>query len=152
MRKLQKRQYIMFIAGVVSLVVGASILSFFVCRKIYREFERHKLMNENFVIEIPDIKIKAPVLEGTDNETLSKAAGHFTDTGKAGSGNYCAAGHSSVIYKEYFNNLKKIEIGIKINLYDVEKKCYTYTVTENFIVNPDETWVLNDFNDDRIVE
>ncbi|MDE7121809.1 MAG: sortase, partial [Oscillospiraceae bacterium] len=59
-------------------------------------------------------------------------------------------GHSSTIYKEYFNNLKNIELGMEISLYDKEKKCYTYTVTENFIVEPNETWILDDFEDDRI--
>ncbi|MDE6664888.1 MAG: sortase [Ruminococcus sp.] len=32
----------------------------------------------------------------------------------------------------------------------MEKNCYTYIVTENFIVEPDETWILNDFGDDRV--
>lgn len=107
-------------------------------------------MRENVVVEIADLKIKAPVLDGTDSETLSIAAGHFKDTGDIGSGNYCIAGHSSTIYKEYFNNLKNVKTGMKICLYDKENKCYTYTVTDSFIVEPNETWVLSDFGDDRI--
>ena len=39
---------------------------------------------------------------------------------------------------------------MEINLYNVEKTCYTDVVTENFIVEPDETWVLDDFGDDRV--
>ena len=57
-------------------------------------------------------------------------------TGSAGKGNYCIAGHSSNIYKEYLNNLKNIEIGMKIKLYDTNKNCYIYTVTEKFITEP----------------
>ncbi|MDE6784376.1 MAG: class D sortase [Ruminococcus sp.] len=108
------------------------------------------MFKENVVIEIPELKIKAPVLEGTDNEILAKAVGHFIGTGDTGSGNYCIAGHSSTIYKEYFNNLKNAELGMEIALYDKEKNRYTYTITEHFIVEPSETWVLNDFDDDRV--
>lgn len=148
--KLQKRQYFMFIAGLLALAMGLSVLTFIVIRKIHRNIEREKLMQENVVIEIPDLKIKAPVLEGTDNEVLAKAAGHFIETGDLGSGNYCIAGHSSTIYKEYFNNLKNAEMGMQINLYDVKKTQYVYKVTESFIVEPNEVWILDDFDDDRV--
>ena len=43
-----------------------------------------------------------------------------------GKGNYCIAGHSSIIYKEFFSDLKYIENGMEIYLYDKEKVCYTY--------------------------
>ncbi|MEE1397931.1 MAG: class D sortase [Ruminococcus sp.] len=101
-------------------------------------------------MEIADLDIKAPILEGTDNETLSKATGHFKDSGDFGEGNYCIAGHSSTLYKEYFNNLKNVEIGMEITLYDKQKQAYHYTVTESKIVDPDDVWVLDDFGDDRI--
>lgn len=32
----------------------------------------------------------------------------------------------------------------------IRKKCYTYTVSEKFIIDPNEIWVLNDFGDDRV--
>ena len=60
------------------------------------------------------------------------------------------AGHSSTLYKEYFNNLKNVEIGMEITLYDKQKQVYHYTVTESKIVDPDAVWVLDDFGDDRI--
>ena len=150
--RLSKKQWIMFLAGLIAFVIGASILGMYGCRKIIRVLRQQKLMQENVVIEIPDLNIKAPVLEGTDNETLSMAAGHFTDTGEVGSGNYCIAGHSSTIYKEYFNNLKNIESGMEIQIYDTDESrtCYIYKVTENFIVDPDEVWVLEDFGDNRV--
>ena len=37
-----------------------------------------------------------------------------------------------------------------ITLYDKEKHKYSYSVTENYIVEPNETWVLDDFCDNRI--
>ena len=33
---------------------------------------------------------------------------------------------------------------------DEQRTKYTYTVTKNFIVEPSEIWVLDDFGDDRI--
>lgn len=149
-KKLTKKQWALFITGLIAIMIGTIILSFFCIRKLYREIQKQKLFRKNAVIEISELNIKAPVLEGTDKKTLSKAAGHFIDTGDIGCGNYCIAGHSSVIYKEYFNNLKKAEIGMEIILYDKNKKPYTYIVTDKFIIKPDETWVLNDFGDDRI--
>lgn len=145
-----KKQTVMFFAGLLAFIIGVSILAVYGYRKIDRELYRRKLMRENAVIEIPELNIKAPILEGTDNDVLSIAAGHFNGTGDTGSGNYCVAGHSSTIYKEYFNNLKNVETGMKINLYDKNKKCYIYIAAESFIVNPNEVWVLNDFGDDRI--
>lgn len=145
-----KKQWAVFFAGLISIIIGVSILGVFSIRKIHREWNKQKLMRENPVAEIADLNIKAPILEGTDNDILSKAAGHFTGTGDFGKGNYCIAGHSSTIYKEYFSNLKNIETGMMITLYDKDKKCCKYTVTEIKIVEPDETWVLDDFGDNRI--
>lgn len=150
--RLSKKRWVMFLAGLIAFVIGASVLGVYGCRKIIRVLCQQKLMQENVVIEIPDLNIKAPVLEGTGNDTLLIAAGHFTDTGEVGSGNYCIAGHSSTIYKEYFNNLKNIESGMEIQIYDTDESraCYIYKVTENFIVDPDEVWVLEDFGDNRV--
>lgn len=148
--KLQKRQYIMFIAGLLALVVGVGTLSFFAIRKISRDIRRERLIQENVSVEIPALHIRAPILEGTDNEVLSQAAGHFPETGSPGHGNYCIAGHSSAIYKEYFNSLKNAETGMEIRLYDKAKHLYTYKMTDMFIVEPNETWILNDFGDDRV--
>lgn len=140
----------MFIAGLLAIIVGLSILSVFAYRKVRRELNLRKLMRENVVVEIPELDIKAPVLEGVENNVLRQAAGHFENTGDVGKGNYCIAGHSSVIYKEFFNNLKNVQTGMEIQLYDKSKNCCTYIVTDLFIVNPDETWILNDFEDVRV--
>ena len=148
--KPAKKQWALFLTGFIAVLTGISILGFFGCRKLYREYRKQKLMRENSVIEIAELDIKAPILEGTDNEILAKAAGHFTGTGELGKGNYCIAGHSSTLYKEYFNNLKNVKKGMKINLYDKDKNCYTYTVSDSIIVDPGDTWVLDDQGDNRV--
>ncbi len=149
-QKRTKKQWILFLTGSAAILAGMSILLFFGGRRLYRMHQKQVLMRENPVLEIAALNIKAPVLEGTDQQTLRKAVGHFTGTGDFGSGNYCIAGHSSTIYKEYFNRLKNIENGMQISLYDAEKNRYDYSVTESFVVEPDETWVLDDAGDDRI--
>lgn len=145
-----KKQLVLFVAGLAAMLTGMSILGFLGIRKLYRMWNKYQLMQENAVIEIPALHIKAPVLEGTDNETLSQAAGHFPETGAVGQGNYCIAAHSSVLYKEYFNNLKHVQEGMEILLSDVDQTCCTYLVTAYFIVEPNEVWVLEDFGDDRV--
>ena len=37
-----------------------------------------------------------------------------------------------------------------ITLYDKQKNRYEYTVSDSFLIRPDQTEVLDDFGDDRI--
>lgn len=60
------------------------------------------------------------------------------------------AAHSSTLYKEYFNDLKYVKTGMEILLYNTDKQCYTYNITQVFVVDPAETWILQDFHDDRV--
>ena len=145
-----KKQWVLFLTGLTALLIGAGILLFFGIRKLYRIQQKHQLMRENPVVEIAALGIKAPVLEGTDQQTIAKAVGHFAGTGDFGKGNYCIAGHSSPLYKEYFNSLKQAKNGMTITLYDKQKNRYEYTVSDSFLVMPDQTEVLDDFGDDRI--
>ncbi|MBQ8903321.1 MAG: class D sortase [Oscillospiraceae bacterium] len=150
--KNKTKRKVLFIGGMIAMALGVTVLCIFGWNRLSRELYKQRLLRECVVLEIPALDIKAPVMDGIDTETLSAAAGHFPDTGSVGSGNYCIAGHNSTIYAEIFNELKHIEIGMEIKLYDNDESrtCYTYTVTENFIVKPSETWILDDFGDDRI--
>lgn len=149
-RNATKKQWALFLTGLIFIITGLSICSFFGIRKIYRELQKQKLLRENVVVEIADLDIKAPVLEGTEAPVLSKGAGHFIGTGQVGTGNYCIAAHSSTLYKEYFNNLKYVKIGMEILLYNTDKQCYTYKTTKVFVVDPTENWILQDFHDNRV--
>lgn len=150
--QIKRSKKFLFLVGIVILAVGFSILSVFVYKRISREMYKQKLLRECVVFEIPSLNIKVPVMDGTDKKILSAAAGHFENTGKVGSGNYCIAGHNSTIYAEIFNELDNINIGTEMYLYDNDENrtCYTYEVSEKLIVDPKETWILNDFDDDRI--
>ena len=140
------------ILGIIMIISGVSILSVFAYRKINRELYLHKLLDNNINFEIPRLNIKVPVLEGTDSKALQVSAGHFEGTGIPGKGNYCIAGHNSTIYAEIFNDLDQIQIGDEMYLVDIDEKHtqYIYIVTEYKIVEPSDTWVLNDYGDDRL--
>lgn len=147
-----KKKKILFWAGLLAMLMGIAVLGVFGWKRISREIEKQRLLDTCVVLEIPDLNIKAPVMDGTEHEVLSKAAGHFPGTGALGEGNYCIAGHNSTIYAEIFNEMKHIEIGMEMYLYDndADRTKYTYIVTKDFIVKPSETWVLEDFGDDRL--
>ena len=138
--------------GLVFTIVGIAILSVFAYKHISRELYKQKLLKECVILEIPNLNIKVPVMDGTDKETLSVAAGHFEGTGSVGKENYCIAGHNSTIYAEIFNELDKIQIGDEIYLIDNDdnRTKYIYVVSEYNIVNPKNISVLDDFGDDRL--
>ena len=135
------------------IICGISILSLFAYRKISRELYLRKLLDNNINFEIPRLNIKVPVLEGTDNKALQVSAGHFEGTGALGKGNYCIAGHNSTIYAEIFNDLDQIQIGDEMYLVDndANRTKYLYIVTEYKTVEPNQTDVLNDYGDNRLM-
>lgn len=95
-------------------------------------------------ITIPTLDIKTPITEGVTSEALRQGAGHFTDTPKLGEdGNSCYAGHSSTVYNCIFDNLENIKLGDEIVCYDSKGKKYTYITTNNYIVAPQDTQVLD---------
>lgn len=152
MEKKQAKNKPMFVVGIIMIVLGVGVLSFYGYRKISRELYLRKLLNENINFEIPLLNIKVPVLEGTDNKTLQVSAGHFENTGELGKGNYCIAGHNSTIYAEIFNDLDRIQLGDEMYLVDIDENRtrYCYIVTEYKIVEPKQVEVLNDYGDDRL--
>ena len=146
-QNLTLKQKVTFLVGIMIFLTGFGILSFLGIRKFARDIHRSRLMHENTVVEIPDLHIKAPVLEGVEQSVLAEAAGHFPGTGSIGSGNYCIAAHSSVLYKEYFNNLKNAQNGMEIALYRQKGKHAVYQITEMKIVDPHEVSILDDAGD-----
>ena len=147
-----KKKKILKISGTIMIILGISILSVFGYKKISREIYLRKLLKENIIFEIPNLNIRIPVLEGTDNKKLAVSAGHFPDTGSPGKGNYCIAGHNSTIYAEVFNELDRIQKGDEMYLIDADSEHtkYTYIVTDYIIVEPSSVEVLKDYGDNRI--
>jgi|GEM_PF-6687744 len=93
---------------------------------------------------IPKIELIAPVVRGIAKEDIKLAVGHIPGTEEPGEmGNSVYAGHRSHTFGRFFNRLGEIEVGDVIIIETTEYK-FTYVVSEKFIVDPDEVWVMDD--------
>lgn len=103
------------------------------------------------VVRIPSVNLEAPILEGTGMSQLEVGAGHFTGSCDMGEkGNYCLAGHSSSRYACVFNNLSDVNFGDEVRLSDGNGSEYIYYVTQIFVVDPEDVYVLDDTQDERV--
>jgi sortase A len=97
-------------------------------------------------LEMPTLQLEATVLEGSDDATLSRGAGHIEDTSfpdDVGNGtspgvNIGIAGHRDTIFRP----LKKVHSGDPLTL-TTAKGAYRYRVVKTTIVGPDDVYVLD---------
>ena len=90
--------------------------------------------------EVPSLHISTPVLEGSDDATLARGAGHIEDTPFPGEpGNVGIAGHRDTVFRP-LEHVKRGEV-LQVTTAD---HVYRYTVTRTLIVNPDDVYVLDD--------
>lgn len=95
------------------------------------------------ILTIPKIDLSVLIGQDVGNDILRFAVGHFKGTALPGeTGNCCIAGHRNYTWGKFFNRLNEVAKGDKI-LIDRDGKTYTYTVTETLVVDPEDTWVLN---------
>ena len=95
------------------------------------------------VLTIPKISLSVAIGENVENSTLKYAVGHFVESTLPGNtGNCCIAGHRNYTWGEFFNRLDEVVIGDEI-LVECSGTSYSYTVTEVFVVDPEDTWVLD---------
>ena len=103
----------------------------------------NKYSKYDWRIIISKINLNAPILEGTSKETLRKGVGHFENT-SSWNGNVCLAAHNRVYKYNYFQELKKLEIGDRI-LYQKQeesreyKVCYKEKIMETDLSKIEET-------------
>jgi sortase A len=91
------------------------------------------------VLRIPKIRLEVPVLPGTDDHTLDRAAGHIEDTAQPGmDGNSGIAGHRD----GFFRGLKDITLGDMIEL-DTLQGTDVYRVERTWVVKPEDVSVLD---------
>ena len=91
------------------------------------------------ILRIPRIHIEVPVLEGTDDATLNRGAGHIDETAAPGTdGNAGIAGHRD----GFFRALKDIAVGDAIELEMLRAK-EIYRVDRSWIVDPEDVSVLD---------
>ena len=99
-------------------------------------------------IEIPIIGLIAPIREGTTKEIMDEFAGHFEHTAVE-QGNIGLIAHNRGYPKNYFQNIKELNVGDKI-YYTYQDKTRVYYV-ENIIVIKETDWsYLENTEDNRI--
>lgn len=96
-----------------------------------QEKEKNKVV-DIWQIEIPKIKLKAEIKDGTDYENLNKYVAHFKESSYI-NGNVCLAAHNRGYKVNYFQNIKNLQKGDKI-IYEFKNVKQTYIVTENKII------------------
>jgi sortase A len=95
-------------------------------------------------IEISTIGLAAMMMEGIDEGTLRRAVGHIPGTPLPGqSGNVALAGHRDT----FFRGLRNIRVNDEITLTTLSGS-YRYRVDSTKVVDPEETEVLDNDDDD----
>ncbi|HZT78475.1 MAG TPA: class D sortase [Vicinamibacterales bacterium] len=87
----------------------------------------------------PDLGLSATVLEGSDDATLARGAGHIEDTPLPGEpGNVGIAGHRDTIFRA----LRRVKVGDEFDLKTADG-LYRYRVNRTLIVKPEDVYVLD---------
>lgn len=88
------------------------------------------------IITIPKIDLKVATVEGTNDDDLKVAVGHFDDTAYPGQvGNFAVAGHRSYTYNQYFNRAEELVKGDEILVKSKDGE-FKYVIYDSFIVDP----------------
>lgn len=102
----------------------------------------------DWYIEIPKIKVYAPIEEGIDEDILNRSVGHFEDTSRK-NGNCGLAAHNRGYRVNYFARLKELEKQ-DIIYYFVDGRKYQYQITDILIIYETDWSMLEDTEDNRI--
>ena len=97
------------------------------------------------IITIDSISLVYAVVEGVKDSNIGVAIGHFPDSVAIGAEGNCAlAGHNGGHYSRYFKDIKKLKKGDPVILTDLNGYEYEYNVTESFICEPTDLYVVED--------
>lgn len=96
------------------------------------------------VLRIPAIELEQPVLKGATERNLNLSVATIEPTGTPGAeGNFAIAGHNSRTYGRHFNRLEELKNGDELFV-DTGTGSYTYKVTDTYVVEAEDVWVLGD--------
>lgn len=97
------------------------------------------------IVEIPDLKIKYPVFEGTGAVQLNEGIGHMESTAPlCEKGNCVLAGHNGSRRGIFFTNLSSVRMGAEVKIATKSGVTHYYTVEEIRVVNPYDEWVTEE--------
>lgn len=103
---------------------------------------------DSWKVEIPKINLIASINEGTTSDILAKSVGHFEETPKI-EGNIGLAAHNRGYNMNFFENIKKLDIGDKI-IYTYEYITREYKVDKLVIIKETDWSYLEQTSDNRI--
>lgn len=103
--------------------------------------ERIELGGALAMLRIPRLEYEYAVVEGVDAEHLKRGPGHYPGSALPGKvGNFVVSGHRTT-YAAPFNRIDELERGDEI-IVEAREARYTYRVTSQDIVEPDEVEVV----------
>lgn len=112
------------------------------------EIANNQYLNNSWRIKIQKINLDAPIIEGTSKEVLRRGVGHFENTSKL-DGNVCLAAHNRGYKYNYFQEIKKLNIGDEI-IYTTEEESRIYIVQENTLIKETNLNCLENTNENII--
>ena len=90
-------------------------------------------------MDIPAVQLSTAVLEGSDDATLRRGAGHIEDTPFPGEpGNIGIAGHRDTVFRA----IRRVKGGETIDL-TTPDRVFHYKINRTSIVMPDDVYVLD---------
>ena len=110
--------------------------------------EEDNFTNENWLLEIPKIELKASINYGTTKEVMDKYIGHFDET-KLWLGNVGLAAHNRGYPVNYFGRLKELQKGDEIK-YTTIYGTKTYKVQTITVISDTDWSYLEETEDNRI--
>lgn len=98
------------------------------------------------MLDVPRLQMTTPVVEGDDDRTLKRSAGHLPDTPMPWeTGNSAIAGHRDGLFRP----LKDIKVGDEIRFRTTRDE-FRYRVSKTLIVKPDDVSVLEPSEDQSL--
>jgi sortase A len=90
-------------------------------------------------IDAPSVNLSATVLEGSDDGTLARGAGHIEDTAFPGeAGNVGIAGHRDTTFRP----VRNLHVGDPL-VVTTSNRVYRYRISKTAIVEPEDVYVLD---------
>jgi sortase A len=92
-------------------------------------------------IQVPAIRVDAPVVEGDDWEQLRQGAGHHIGSANPGESGNCVISAHNDIFGEIFRDLPDLHLGGEVFVHTASQ-VYRYVVTQKRIIKPTEVSVM----------
>ena len=93
------------------------------------------------IIEIPEINIKYPILNKTNDTTMQYSITKFSGGEINSIGNFSIAGHNN-LNGTMFGKVKRLQIGDQIKLTDLHNNTVTYEIFDIYQVDPNDVSCL----------